>query len=66
MNDPNELNRPRSLSYTEMMNEGRQKLDVDDVERQYDFERRVEVLEQKVQYLEKIIQRQLRLGRMND
>lgn len=66
MNDPNELNRSRALSYTEMMNEGRQKLDVDGVERQYDLERRVEGLEQKVQYLEKIIQRQLRLGRMND
>ena len=49
-----------------MMNSGRQDFIADEDQHQNEFERRLEALEKKVQYLEKVIQRQVRLGRMND
>ena len=67
MSDPNDSKQIRALTYTEMMNTGRQDFDVDDEDqRQDEFERRLEALEKRVHHLEKVIQRQVRLGRMND
>ena len=66
MSDPNESKELRALTYTEMMNSGRQNLNTGDDQYQDELECRLEALEKKVQYLEKVIQRQVRLGRMND
>ena len=66
MSDPIDSKELRALTYTEMMNSGRQDFNVDEDQHQNELERRLEALEKRVQYLEKVIQRQLRLGRMND
>ena len=66
MSDPNDSKELRALTYTEMMNSGRQDINADEDQHQHELERRLEALEKKVQYLEKLIQRQVRLGRMND
>ena len=66
MSDPNDSKQIRALTYTEMMNSGRQDSNTDEDQHQDELERRLEALEKKVQYLEKVIQRQVRLGRMND
>jgi len=66
MSDPNDMKELRALTYTEMMNSGRQDFNADEDQHQNELELRLEVLEKKVQYLEKVIQRQVRLGRMND
>ena len=66
MSDPNDSKELRALTYTEMMNSGRQDFNADEDQHHNEFERRLEALEKKVQYLEKVIQRQVRLGRMND
>ena len=66
MSDPNDSKELRALTYTEMMNSGRQDINADEDQHHNELERRLEALEKKVQYLEKVIQRQVRLGRMND
>ena len=66
MSDPNDSKRLRALTYTEMMNNGFKDLAADEDQHQNEFEIRLEALEKRVQYLEKVIQRQVRLGRMND
>ena len=66
MSDPNDSKELRALTYTEMMNSGRQDFNADEDQHQNELERRLEALEKRVQYLEKVIQRQVRLGRMND
>ena len=66
MSDPIDSKELRALTYTEMMNSGRQDFNADEDQHHNELERRLEALEKKVQYLEKVIQRQVRLGRMND
>ena len=66
MSDPNNMKGLRALTYTEMMNSGRQDFNADEDRHQNELELRLEALEKKVQYLEKVIQRQVRLERMND
>ena len=58
-----ELN--RALTYTEMMNEGRQNMTPSNSEREDGLQKRIEELERKVEHLQNVIQRQIRLGRMN-
>lgn len=65
MSDPNDMKELRALTYTEMMNSGRQDFNADEDQHQNELDLRLEALEKKVQYLEKVIQRQVRLGRMN-
>jgi len=52
--------KPRALSYTEMMNGGRQRLDQESHHRELDLQDRVEELERKVEHLEKALQYQNR------
>ena len=59
-----ELN--RALTYSEMMNEGRQSMKPGNREQGDGLQQRVEELERKVEHLQNIIQRQLRLGRMTE
>jgi uncharacterized protein YceH (UPF0502 family) len=47
-----------------MMNEGKQTRNAENHRESGDLEQRVNELERKVEHLQKIIQRQLRLGRM--
>jgi phosphate uptake regulator len=54
----------RALTYSEMMNEGRQNMRAGSSQRNDDLQKRVEELERKVEHLQQVIQRQLRLGRM--
>ncbi|WP_114994738.1 hypothetical protein [Synechococcus sp. UW179A] len=54
----------RALTYTEMMNEGRQNISASNHPQGENLQKRVEELERKVEHLQKIIQRQLRLDRM--
>ena len=50
---------PRALSYTEMMNEGKQ-VRSDKIEaNNNDLEQRIEELERKVEHLQRVIQRQI-------
>ncbi|RPF80871.1 hypothetical protein [Synechococcus sp. CC9616] len=60
MTDPD---KPRALSYTEMMNGGRQRLDQEAHHRELDLRDRVEELERKVEHLEKALQYQKRKAR---
>ena len=53
---------PQALTYTEMMNEGRQKRENSSKDLEQDLKQRVEELERKVEHLQKVIQRQIRLG----
>ena len=54
---------PQALTYTEMMNEGRQKRENSSESSEQGLKQRVEELERKVEHLQKAIQRQIRLGR---
>ena len=54
----------RALTYSEMMNEGRQSMKSGNRKQEDNLEQRVEELERKVEHLLNIIQRQVRLGRM--
>ena len=50
---------PRALSYTEMMNEGKQ-IRRDEIEiKDNGLEQRIEELERKVEHLQRVIQRQI-------
>ena len=60
MTDPG---KPRALSYTEMMNGGRQRLNDEAHRRELDLRARVDELERKVEHLEKALQYQLRKAR---
>lgn len=64
MPNPDGTNSNRALTYTEMMNEGKQTSNAENHRESGDLEERVNELERKVEHLQKIIQRQLRLGRM--
>ena len=59
-----EMNRP--LTYSEMMNEGRQNMKAENRGQRDELHQRVEELERKVEHLQNIIQRQIRLGRMTE
>jgi len=52
-----------SMTYTEMMNEGRQKHASNYEGSEQGLKQRVEELERKVEHLKKAVQRQIRLGR---
>ena len=54
----------RALTYSEMMNEGRQNMKAENRSQGDQLHHRVEELERKVEHLQNVIQRQLRLGRM--
>ena len=56
----------RSLTYTEMMNEGRQTKRASQQQNDAELQDRVEELERKVEHLQKVIQRQIRLGRLSE
>jgi len=45
--------KPRSLTYTEMMNGGRQKMSATEHQRELDLETRINYLEQATDHLEK-------------
>ena len=65
MNDHSEPHQQRALTYSEMMNEGKQRQEPTHPSDE-DLKSRVEELEKKVDHLQKVIQRQVRLGRMID
>ena len=48
--------KPRALSYTEMMNGGRQQLDQEAYDRELDLRNRADELERQVEFLEKALQ----------
>ena len=50
---------PRALSYTEMMNEGKQIRSDKAETKNHDLEQRIEELERKVEHLQLVIQRQI-------
>ena len=56
----------RALTYSEMMNEGRQSMKAENQGQRDQLHQRVEELERKVEHLQNVIQRQLRLGRMTE
>ena len=56
----------RALTYSEMMNEGRQNMKAENRSQGDQLHHRVEELERKVEHLQNVIQRQLRLGRMTE
>ena len=56
----------RALTYSEMMNEGRQNIKHGSREQGDRLQQRVEELERKVEHLQNVIQRQIRLGRMTE
>ena len=56
----------RALTYSEMMNEGRQNMKAKNRSQGDQLHQRVEELERKVEHLQNVIQRQLRLGRMTE
>lgn len=51
-----EQKKPRALTYTEMMNGGRQQMDEAEHNREMDLQRRTEELEVKVEHLEKSLE----------
>ena len=53
---PEEPMKPRALTYTEMMNGGRQQMDEADHVREQQLQQRVEDLEKDVDWLEKSLQ----------
>ena len=63
-NESIEIN--RALTYSEMMNEGRQSIQPGNQEQEDGLQQRVEELERKVEHLQNVIQRQMRLGRMTE
>ena len=54
------------MTYSEMMNEGRQNTKAENRGQKDQLHQRVEELERKVEHLQNVIQRQLRLGRMTE
>ena len=59
MQNPEMSESPRALSYTEMMNEGKQ-IRSDGIETKNNgLEQRIEELERKVEHLQRVIQRQI-------
>ena len=64
MNDPESTQAKRALTYTEMMNEGRQSREDYNEINGNNFKERIEELERKVEHLQQVVQRQIRLGRM--
>ena len=56
----------RALTYSEMMNEGRKNMKAENRNQGDQLHQRVEELERKVEHLQNVIQRQLRLGRMTE
>ena len=59
MQNPDGSQSPRALSYTEMMNEGKQTRS-DKIEKKNNgLEQRIEELERKVEHLQRVIQRQI-------
>ena len=56
----------RSLTYSEMMNEGRQTKRASQQQNDAELQDRLEELERKVEHLQKVIQRQIRLGRLSE
>ena len=64
MKNPETPHTPSSMTYTEMMNEGRQSKEKTVESVGTDLEDRIEELERKVDHLQKVIQRQIRLGKM--
>ena len=56
----------RALTYSEMMNKGRQNIKAENRSQGDQLHQRVEELERKVEHLQNVIQRQLRLGRMTE
>ena len=53
-----------AMTYTEMMNEGKQRRKDEKMSTNSDIIQRIEELERRVDHLQKIIQRQISLGRM--
>ena len=53
-----------AMTYTETMNEGKQRRKDGKMSTNGDITQRIEELERRVDHLQKIIQRQIRLGRM--
>ncbi|WP_115023633.1 hypothetical protein [Synechococcus sp. UW69] len=51
-----EQKKPRALTYTEMMNGGRQQMDAAEHNREMDLQRRTEELEAKVEHLKKSLE----------
>ena len=64
MKNPETPHTPSSMTYTEMMNEGKQRRKDGKMSTNSDITQRIEELERRVDHLQKIIQRQIRLGRM--
>ena len=64
--NPNNSEMNRALTYSEMMNEGRQNTKAENRGHNDQLHQRVEELERKVEHLQNVIQRQLRLGRMTE
>ena len=64
--NPNNSEMNRALTYSEMMNEGRQNMKAENRSQGDQLHQRVEELERKVEHLQNVIQRQLRLGRMTE
>ena len=64
VSNPESIETKRALTYSEMMNEGRQSMKSGNRKQGDNLEQRVEELERKVEHLLNVIQRQVRLGRM--
>ena len=56
----------RALTYSEMMNEGRQNMKAENRDQRDRLQQRLEELERKVEHLQNVIQRQIRLGRLTE
>ena len=50
---------PRALTYTEMMNGGKQQLDSDAHQRELEVARRIEALEEAVEHLEESLRQEV-------
>ena len=55
-----------AMTYSEMMNEGRQKRGEAEKLYNQDLEQRLKDLERKVDHLQEVIQRQIHLGKMTE
>ena len=55
-----------AMTYIKMMNEGKQKREDEKMSTNNEITQRIEELEKRVDHIQKIIQRQLRLGRMTE
>ena len=55
-----------AMTYSEMMNEGRQKRGEAEKLYNQELEQKLKDLERKVDHLQKVIQRQIRLGKMTE